>query len=100
LTNFLLLLPPKIVYYTIYATTQSHAAYASFTHGFISRWLYVSCAVPDISSFFQPFEKALLTKSSALTGLGSSGALHRSLFVLPTRFGGLIVTPDSLSPQY
>ena len=35
----------------------------------------------------------------ALTGLDSPGTLQRSLFVLPTRFGGLgIVAPDSLSP--
>ena len=36
--------------------------YASFTHGLISRWLYVSCTVPDMSSSFHPLEKALITK--------------------------------------
>jgi len=70
--------------------SQPHAAYASFTHGLISRWLYASRTVPDMSSSFHPLEKALLTKFiPALTGLDSLGALQQSLFVLLTRLGGL-----------
>ena len=82
------------------AISQPHAAYTSFTHGLISRWLYVSRTALDTSSSFHKLEKALLTKFiPALTGLDSPGTLQRSLFALPTRFGGLgIVAPDSLSP--
>ena len=82
------------------AISQPHAAYTSFTHGLISRWLYVSRTVPDTSSSFDKLEKALLTKFiPALIGLDSPGTLQRSLFALPTRFGSLgIVAPDSLSP--
>ena len=81
------------------AISQPHAAYTCFTHGLFSRWLYVTCTVPDTSSSFQSLEKALLTKFiPALTALDPPGALQRSLFALPTRFGGLgIVAPDSLS---
>ena len=32
------------------AVSQPHAACTSFTHGLISRWLYVSRTVPDTSS--------------------------------------------------
>ena len=81
------------------ATTQPHAAYACFTHGLFSRWLYATRTVPDTSSSFQPLEKEILTKFiPALTGLDPPGALQRSLFTLPMRFGGLgIVATDSLS---
>ena len=37
---------------TSIATSQPHAAYACFTHGLISRWLYASCTIPDVSSHF------------------------------------------------
>ena len=79
--------------------SQPHAAYTCFTHGLFSRRLYVTRIVPDTSSSFQSLEKTLLTKFiPALTGLDPPGALQRSLFALPTRFGGLgIVAPDSLS---
>lgn len=79
------------------AISQPHAAYTCFTHGLVSRWLYVIRTVPD-TSYFQRLEKALLTKFiPALTGLDPPGTLQRSLFALPTRFGGLgIVAPDSL----
>ena len=36
------------------AITQPHAAYASFTHILISRWLYISRTVPNMSFLF-PF---------------------------------------------
>jgi len=80
--------------------SQLHAAYASFSYGLISKWLYVSRTVPDMSSSFHPLEKALLTKFiPALIGLDSPGALQRLLFALPARLGGLgIVARDSLAP--
>ena len=43
------------------AISQPHAAYTSFTHGLISRWLYSSRTVPDMSSSLHSIEKALLT---------------------------------------
>jgi len=83
------------------ATSQPHAAYACFTHGLISKWLYVSLTIPDASSHFKQLEDVLLTKFiPALTGLDPPGELQRSLFALPTmhRFGGLgIIAPNSLS---
>ena len=82
------------------AISQPNAAYTSFTHGLISRWLYVSRTVPDTSSSFHKLDEALLTKfMPALTGMDSPGTLQHSHFALPIRLGSLgIVAPDSLSP--
>ena len=68
------------------AITQPHAAYAAYTHGFSSRWSYLSRTLPNISNFFQP----------------PPNDTHRDTFALPTRLGGLgLCNPvRCLSPAY
>ena len=43
------------------ATTQPHAAYAAFTHGFSSKWSYLSRTLPNLSEHFQNLENILRT---------------------------------------
>ena len=80
------------------AISQPHAAYAAFCHGLISRWLYISRTVPDISHHFQHLEDILRTTFiPALIG-HSPNDLERLLFTLPSRLGGLgIINPITLS---
>ena len=41
------------------ATTQLHAAYATFTHGPSSRWSYISSTIPDIHDLLLPLETTI-----------------------------------------
>ena len=79
--------------------SQPHAAYSCFTHGLISRWLYVAHTVPGTSFCFLKLEEALTTKFiPALTGHDPPATLQYSLFALSKRFGDLgIIAPGSLS---
>ena len=39
--------------------TFPHAAYAAFTHGLSSHWLYIMRTIPDIQGLLQPLEEAI-----------------------------------------
>eukprot|EP00731_Ephydatia_muelleri_P024258 Em0016g529a len=72
------------------ATTQPHAAYSAFTHGFVHKWSYLARTVPDITRLFQPLEDVIRTKFiPCLTGRAPPNDLERNLLSLPPRLGGL-----------
>ena len=66
---------------SVIAGTQPHAAYAAFTHGLQSRWVYLSRVAPDIADLLQPVENVLRQKFiPALTGRTQLGDVERELF--------------------
>ena len=49
--------------------SQPHAAYSAFAKGLASRWIYVSCTIPDIATLLQPLEDVICcVLVPALTG--------------------------------
>ena len=82
-----------------FAVTQPHAAYAAFTHGFTSKWTYLTRVVPNVSDLFAPLE-AIIRQIflPSVTGQSSSSDSERELLALPVRLGGLgIISPTKLS---
>ena len=72
------------------ALTQPHAAYAAFTHGFSSKWSYLSRTTPRLSSHFEQLENVIrFDFIPALTGNPAPDDHDRQLFALPAREGGL-----------
>ena len=41
---------------SVVAKTHPQAAYAVFTHGLTSRWIFLMRTIPDIEALFQPLE--------------------------------------------
>ena len=86
-----------------FAITQPHAAYAAFTHGFTSKWTYLTRVVPNVSDLFAPLE-AIIRQIflPSVTGQSSLSDSERELLALPVRLGGLgIINPTKLcSLQY
>ena len=75
------------------AYTQPHAAYAAFTHGMASKWLYLSRTIENISPSLEPLEQTIRTELiPALTGRSPPNDIERNLLALPARFGGLALT--------
>ena len=69
------------------ATSQPHAA---FTHGFSSKWSFLSRVVPDIAEELQPLEDSIQTSLlPAITGRLPLNDIERRLVALPVRLGGL-----------
>ena len=72
------------------AITQPHAAYSAFTHGLISKWLFIAHTILDVDNLFQPLEECIRhTFIPAVTGHLSPGDLERDLLALPTQIGGM-----------
>ena len=44
------------------AHTQPHAAYAAFTHGLMSKWTYLTRAIPNIGDLLSPLEDVIRWK--------------------------------------
>ena len=78
-----------------FANTQPHAAYSAFTHGLISKWLFIARTIPDVDDLFQPLEECIRhTFIPPVTGRSPPGDLERDLLALPTRIGGMgIINP-------
>ena len=74
------------------AATQPHAAFAAFTQCLQGQWTFLSRAMPDISSLFEPLEKAIRLSFLPALLRRSVNDLERELLSLPARFGGLGVT--------
>ena len=49
----------EIIQLSTIASTQFHAAYTAFTHGFSSHWLYTCRTIPDIQHLLLPWETAI-----------------------------------------
>ena len=83
------------------ASTQPHAAFAAFTHGVTSKWLYTMRTIPNISHLLQPLEDIIRQKLiPALTGLPPPNNKERDLLSLPTHLGGMgLLNPTSISQQ-
>jgi len=78
---------------------NSHAAYAAFTHGIMSRWNYLIRCIPDIGSLLCPLGEVIRTKLLPnLTGQCAFNDVERDLLSLPPRFGGLgLINPSKYS---
>ena len=83
------------------ALTQPHAAYAAFTHGMTSKWLYVMRTIPNIGHLLQPLEDIIRQKLiPALTGRPPPNDLVRALLALPARLGGMGLLNPTLSADW
>ena len=82
-------------------STQPHAAYAAFTHGLSSKWVYFARTIPDISDLLKPLENAIRTCFlTSLTGQNALSDDMRTLLSLPVRLGGLGIIDPSLNSDY
>ena len=83
------------------ASTQPHAAYATFTHGISSHWTYISRTIPYIQDLLRPMETAIYQHFiPALTGQEVCSASERNLLALPVRLDGMgLLNPTSESTQ-
>ena len=78
------------------AATQSHAAYAAYTHGLRCRWSYLMRTTPHISHHLLPLETIIQTELlPMLIGVAPPGDLIRDILALPARFGGISVPNPS-----
>ena len=70
------------------ATSEPHAAFATFTHCIQGQWTFLSHSMPDIVDLFQPLETIIRTVfiKSLLKNVND---LERDMLSLPTRMGGL-----------
>ena len=78
-----------------FAVTQPHAAYSAFTHGLISKWLFIARTIPNVDDLFQPLEECIRhTFIPAVTDHSPLGDFERDLLAFPTRMGGMsIINP-------
>jgi len=71
------------------AITQSHAAYAAFTHSLKRKWTYLIRTIPDIESLLQPLENAIRHKFlPSLTGQSALSNDTRDLLALTVQHKG------------
>ena len=72
------------------AQTHPQAAYAAFTHGLASKWIYASRTIENIGPLLQPLEDIIRTKFiPAICGRPAPSNELRDLLALPCRMGGL-----------
>ena len=78
-----------------FAITQPHAAYSAFTHGLVSKWLFVARTIPNVDDLFHPLEDCIRHSFiPAVTGHLPPSDLDRDFLALPTRIGGMgIINP-------
>ena len=77
------------------ATTQPHAAYATFTRGLANKWIFLARTIPDTNKLFELLEEKIRTTLPALTGQDTCNGDVRDLLALLVRLGGLgIVNPS------
>ena len=75
------------------AATQPHAAHAALTHGFSSKWTFLTRTIPCIGHLLQPLEDTLRQKFiPSLTGRPPPNDMERQLLALPARLGGIGLT--------
>ena len=68
------------------ATTQPHASFAAFIHGFIHKFTYFARTNPNICSLLQPLEDTIRSQLiPAWTGKAPLSDLECDLFALPAR---------------
>ena len=81
------------------AMTQTQPAYAAFTYGLSSKWIYLARTVPNIEPMLKPMEKIIRYKFlPAITGQNALNDSVQDLMALPTYLGGLdIADPSRIS---
>ena len=42
-----------------FAIAQPHAAYSAFTHGLVSKWLFIARTIPNVDDLFHPLEDCI-----------------------------------------
>ena len=79
--------------------TQPQAAYAAFTHGMKSKWIYLARMTPNIKHLIAPLEEVIRGKFlPAITGQSIFHDNLRNLMGMPARLGGLgLVDPSQQS---
>ena len=78
------------------AHVQPQAAYAAFAHGLMSKWLYLSHTMKDITSSFQPLKQIIRAKLiPALTRRPPPSNIERNLVALPAGLGGMALANPS-----
>ena len=83
------------------AHTQPHAAYAAFTHGLMSKWTYLTRAIPNIGDLLSPLKDIIRQKPlPSLTGQNAFNDVTRDLMALPVRLGGLGITNPSADTPF
>ncbi|MDA8002745.1 MAG: hypothetical protein MPL62_15800, partial [Alphaproteobacteria bacterium] len=84
---------------SVVAKTHPQAAYAVFTHGLSSRWIFLMRTIPDIEALFQPLEDAIRQFFlPAITGRQALSDTERGLVALPARLGGMgIAIPTKMA---
>ena len=74
------------------ATDEPQAALSAFTKALCHRWTFVQRTIPDTKHLFIPLESCIRDRFiPAVIGRKVSD-IHRSLFALPVRYGGLGIT--------
>ena len=81
------------------AKCQPHAAYATLTHGLVSKWLFLCQTTHNIHYLLEPLETTIRTK--AFTDRAPPNKCLRNLFALPVRHGSLgISLPTNLFSEF
>ena len=74
------------------AKTEPQLAYSAYTTGLSKRWIYIMRTIPDIDYLFAPLEECIRTPFlPVLVANHCFTDLDRSIYSLPTKFGGLAI---------
>ena len=71
------------------AETEPHAAYSGYCMGLSKRWLFLMRTTPNTAELFAPLESAITSLLLPSILRNHFSPLHRELFSLPCRNGGL-----------
>ena len=84
------------------ACSQPHAAFAVCTHGWSSRWTFLTRTVPNIGHLLTDLEDIIQSNLlPALTGWPPLSIIERNLLSLPARHGGIgLVNPTTCDHSY
>jgi len=44
---------------SLFAVTQPDVGYSAFTHGQISKWLFITHSIPHVDDLFKPLEECI-----------------------------------------
>ncbi len=81
-----------------WASTQPHAAFTVYTHGWCSKWLFLARTTPNISHLLKEIEDIIRNNLlPTLTGRPPPNNTERDLLSLPARLGGIGITNPSIS---
>ena len=83
------------------AETNPQAAYAGFSHGFVSKWTYLTRTIENVGPLLQPLEDIIREKLiPALCGRPAPNNEGRDLLALPSRLGGIgLLNPTKLGNE-